>query len=925
MMIRSRLRFLVIGNILLLLVAVLLFVWVFHISQNQQNRHHQIKSIQAGVINLNIVTQDLLNESLNGLEYEQWEIVYSNLGKKISGSQLQGVKTFSYLTNVYLSISQRFKIFWEAYVGCKPDVWPTGAKKNCNDLLARMRTQVRFSLNDLIVEVYKIEHVLDAQSKRQNILGGIFLILLFTMMSVFVVIFVLPIRRSVGIGLYKMLEASDRFRQGDFSYRVNNIPDDEMGMLADTYNRMALQREEDEAVIRESAIRYRNIFENAEVSIWNEDLSEVYELLEQLRNGSVKSIREYLYDNLDVAWDMASKVRVIQVNKYTLKLFGAKAEEEIIYNINKTFGSDTINVFIEVLCAIWEKKDTIRAEANYRSLDGRELSTIVSLRIPESADEFKSVAFSILDISEQKKTEQALRDSEKKLLAAQNVAKIGHYTLNLSTSAWVSSPGLDNIFGSDDNYKKDISGWIKIVHPDYRKQMLNYFEVDVLKNFQMFDKEYKIINLKTGDEKWVHGIGEFKLDVYNNPVEMFGTIQDITERIKTENEKDRLQRELQQVHKMEALGQLTGGVAHDFNNILAIILGYTDMLKARFSNELPDKALDYLDIINKASERARELVAQMLIFSRSGNEDAQSLNLVPLVIENIKMLKSILPSSISIELNYDKDLPKISMAPSKLHQLLLNLCVNAKDAMDGIGELGISLSRYSTNEIECCACHKRIKGEWVQLAVTDTGCGMNSETLDHLFEPFFTTKDIGKGTGMGLSVLHGIIDSHGGHVLVETELGKGTTFRLIFPQSIEQEVKISDALQVPGNLPYGRSKHVLVVDDEPELSSFVHDLLELHGYKVTSITDSQEALNHFNKELDKFDLLITDQTMPGITGIELIEKIRKLKSKFPVILCSGYSENIDKVKAEALGVCYLAKPVDADMLIQTAGDLLGLK
>ncbi|MCP4996944.1 MAG: response regulator [Gammaproteobacteria bacterium] len=398
---------------------------------------------------------------------------------------------------------------------------------------------------------------------------------------------------------------------------------------------------------------------------------------------------------------------------------------------------------------------------------------------------------------------------------------------------------------------------------------------------------------------------------------------DISERKLGEVEQMRLQQELQQAQKMEALGQLTGGIAHDFNNIIGIIMGNSEMALNRYSDEIPEKMVNYLKTTMKASERAKDLVAQMLFFSRSGSEGSEPLQFASLIQENVKMLHSILPSSIRIGLSCEEGLPSILMHPTKLQQLMMNLCVNARDAMDGIGTLTIGLRWHRGIDEKCSACHKQVKGDWIELKVTDTGCGVDPESLGRIFDPFYTTKDIGKGTGMGLSVLHGIVSAHGGHVLVESDLGIGTTFRILFPP-VAEEVPVSDELsQSVNQYSHGAGEDVLIVDDEPELAEYIGDLLELHNYHATIKTDSQEALSLFQENPDKFSLLITDQTMPGLTGVELVEQLRKIQSNFPAILCTGYSDSIDKDGAEGKNICFLGKPIDADKLIQSAGELLG--
>ncbi len=401
---------------------------------------------------------------------------------------------------------------------------------------------------------------------------------------------------------------------------------------------------------------------------------------------------------------------------------------------------------------------------------------------------------------------------------------------------------------------------------------------------------------------------------------IFSNISSLKE---AEEEKERLQRQLSQTHKMEALGQLTGGVAHDFNNILGIIMGYVELAIGKVNADVPDTVIKYLETALTASNRAKDLVAQMLAFCRSEIRLEEPLQFEPALKENIKMLRSIIPSSISIITEYEKDLPSVLMNKDKLQQLIMNLCINAKDAIHEKGTIKINLKQQTNIDYECACCHRKLDGDWVELSVSDNGSGMTEDTLIHLFEPFFTTKDIGKGTGMGMSVVHGIITSHMGHTVVESELGVGSTIRLLFKPvetNIYQEIK---KMPLPQVQLAGVNKQILVVDDEPMLAEFVGRLLELNGYQATIETDSQIALKMFLAQPDKFALVITDQIMPEVTGLDLIKEIKQIRPNFPLILCSGYSEYVDAKNALDLGIIYMDKPVNSASLLEKVKVLIG--
>lgn len=414
------------------------------------------------------------------------------------------------------------------------------------------------------------------------------------------------------------------------------------------------------------------------------------------------------------------------------------------------------------------------------------------------------------------------------------------------------------------------------------------------------------------------------LDGGNNLIHMVFT--DITERKRAAIAQEQNQRELNQTHKMAALGQLAGGIAHDFNNILAIIMGNTELAQNNSGCKEESELSRYLSYIGQASIRGRDLVAKMLAFTRDNINNAQPLQLKLQITEDIQMIQSILPSSLKINTDIAEDLPAILMDSSQLNQLLMNLCINARDAMKGQGIINIRVAMATAVNDECTDCHKKITGDWVELAISDNGSGIEPEVLTKIFNPFYSTKDVGEGTGMGLSTVHGIIHSHNGHICVETEQGKGTVFRLLFPPDIEAKKETTlRSSSPPPDLSKGQGQRILVVDDEPPLAGFLNEILQVYGYQPTAFTSSKKALEAFKQNPDKFDLIITDQTMPDITGIDLVKNIRQIRLDIPVILNTGFSDNINTETASNLNIRILQKPVATKLLCNSISDLLDLK
>ena len=388
----------------------------------------------------------------------------------------------------------------------------------------------------------------------------------------------------------------------------------------------------------------------------------------------------------------------------------------------------------------------------------------------------------------------------------------------------------------------------------------------------------------------------------------------------------RLEKQLQQSQKMQAIGQLTGGIAHDFNNFLTAIIGFTDLARQRLGEAGDEKMAMYLDEVYKAGGRARTLVAQMLAFSRGSEEaEAIALDLMPVLKETLKMLSASLPSSMELVLEAQDTGGRIMADPVQLQQVIMNLCINARDAMQGQGRLRIVLTERRGLRALCGSCHDTAMGDFLELSVSDNGCGIREADLERLFEPFFSTKAVGEGTGMGLAMVHGILHQHGGHIQVESREGEGATFRLLFPLLAEESETPSprsagEAAPDAARLAEGR---VLVVDDEPAVGHFFAELLRSRGCDSVVMSDSEEALSLFQRDPAAFDLVITDQTMPGMSGAELAEEMLAIRPALPIILCTGYSEHIDEMRARMLGIRrYLTKPIDVMAFLDAVNELL---
>jgi len=637
-----------------------------------------------------------------------------------------------------------------------------------------------------------------------------------------------------------------------------------------------------------------------------------------------------------------------------------------------------------------------------------------------------------LDISERKRSERALRESEWFLKRAQHVAHIGSYRLDIARGTWTSSDALNELFGIGADYKRDIAGWIDLVHPDEREDMHGYFAHEVLAAAHDFDRRYRIVRPSDGSLRWVHGLGELEKDTLGKPLYMIGIIQDVTdatlrEQALRESEErfrrifelipgpvtlaeadgtliacndafcavvgysqsellgkstaslsswinsderkamytdlasgkcvdwmefklrrrdgqsrtmqifsrpfelggrnvvlsvarditDQRNLEQQMLHsqKLESLGVLAGGIAHDFNNLLTGILGNADLAKSEMSPLAPARAS--LEGIETAARRAADLCRQLLAYSGRGRFLIEPLNLQELVQEMGHLLLVSISKKVVLKYHFASEVPLVEADATQLRQVVMNLVVNASEAVgerSGVISVTVGLSHCESDYLEgCLGADRMTPGDYVYLEIADTGRGMDKPTMDRIFDPFFSTKFTGRG--LGLAAVLGIMRGHHGAIKVYSELDRGTTFKLLFPVSDGPNAHKPKPNQDSAN-GYRASGKILLADDEETIRSLGRRMLQRAGFEVVVAADGREAIDKFTREKDSIDLVILDLTMPHADGEACYREMRRQQPGVMVILSSGYNEQdiVNRFAGKGLAG-FVQKPYTTDDLL----------
>lgn len=568
-------------------------------------------------------------------------------------------------------------------------------------------------------------------------------------------------------------------------------------------------------------------------------------------------------------------------------------------------------------CPFTRMKETLRRETSEIFINGRWFNISIDPIMDES-NHLTGAVNIISDITEHKQAEEAMRRSEEKYRTILHNIEEGYYEVDLEGNF---------IFGNDPEARTLGYSREELIGMNYR----NYTDLETSKKvYEVFNQVFTAGNSvkafcfdvirRDGTKRFIEVSVSLIKDSEGKPTGFRGIARDITERKQAEAKRMALQEQLQQSQKMEAIGQLAGGVAHDFNNLLTIITGYSDLILGQIDEKDPLRS--DIEEIKRSAERAESLTRQLLAFSRKQILQPKILNLNTVVSGMEKMLRRMIGEDIELITQLRQDLWEIKTDPGQIEQVILNLAVNARDAMPKGGKLTIETSNIEVDKEDVHSHADTIPGQYVMLSLSDTGIGMTREVREKIFEPFFTTKEKGKGTGLGLSTVYGIVKQSGGNILVYSELGKGTTFKIYLPRAEEEEKFIEREVILPRSLQ--GSETILIVEDEEKVRGVIHSILRKNGYSIIEASNAEEAFRLAQQGSNHpIHLLLADVVMPGINGKELADRLRLQCPEMKVIFMSGYTDRtIIEEDILKKGIPYIQKPFTSNGLANKVREVL---
>jgi PAS domain S-box-containing protein len=636
---------------------------------------------------------------------------------------------------------------------------------------------------------------------------------------------------------------------------------------------------------------------------------------------SEESYRDIIEAIGDGYYEIDLKGNNIFFNNSYCEIMGYPGKELLSMNYRAYMDESTAKKTFRVFNGVYRTGESVKIY-DYEIIrkDGTKRTCSISVSLMKN-DEGAPCGFRgiVRDVTDLKSAEKALRESQDRLALALEGAEQGFWDWDLAKGKGIWSHRFLKMLGySPGEIKADVRTFKGLIHPEDWPRVSKSLNDQLGGHAPIYEAEYRA-RTKSGDWIWIATRGKVvERDPDGRPLRMLGTSLNITERKRAEQDKEGLQAQLVQAQKKEAIGTLTSGIAHEFNNLLSIVSGYAELLlvdKGESDPELPD-----LEKIIQAARRGAEMVRNLLTFSQHSEMNTAPMDLNHEVEEVKKLLEPIFPKMIEIELCLYDGLKTIDADAVQIRQVLVNLALNARDAMAGGGKLTIQTNNVDFGSKPFSTPPVTDPANYVQLTVSDTGIGMDKETLDRIFDPFYSSKGLAYKTGLGLAVVHGIVERHRGHISCESLLGQGTTFRIHFPAAKAEE---SDEGSVKPEVSRG-TETILLVDDEEAIRDLASRILNNAGYRVLTAGDGASAVELYEKERENISLLILDLIMPKMGGKQCLERLRMIDSGVKVIIASGYSDTESGealIHAGAKG--FVGKPFQGAQLLRTVRDVLG--
>ncbi|GAB6146144.1 PAS domain S-box protein [Desulfocicer niacini] len=623
-----------------------------------------------------------------------------------------------------------------------------------------------------------------------------------------------------------------------------------------------------------------------------------------LRESEERFRQVYNHMSIGVA-KVSLEFKIVAANPAYCKMLGYSEAELTGKHLREITHSDSIekNILKQSQLAAGEI-DHFRMEKRFIHKTSKIVYGMLDANLVRDSDG-KPIYFlgSVADISDLKYAEELLRESEKKYRTILDSMKDAVYICNPDFLIEYMNPRMISTIGGDstgDYCYKAIYGYNK---------KCSWCVLDNILQGEHID--YELANPK--DNRFY--------SVTNSPIHhSCGTISKLTI-FRDITDSKSIEAQLYQARKMESIGTIAGGIAHDFNNILYMITGNAELAMEDLPARSP--AHKNLEEIKSAGLRAAGVVKQLLNFSRQSDQKFKPIDAVMVIKDALKFMRSTIPTTIELQQNFPEKEVTILGDPIQINQVMMNICINASHAMEDTGGvLDILVETTSINEKTSARYPDLAPGDWLKITINDTGPGISEDIIDRIFDPYFTTKGVGKGSGMGLAVVHGIVQNHHGTIFVESKPGKGATFTIFFPLLTEKPVTDVKASR---KIPRGAGEKILFVDDEVSITNMIGIMLERLGYKVQTTTSPVDALELFRSKPDGFDLVLTDMTMPKMTGVRLSEKLKEIRPEIPVVICTGYSAIINKEKAESIGIDgFVMKPIEMSDIAKTIQNILDM-